>query len=323
MTDLCGGDGTQQFYTFHDTGYLILVTSDIIGELGNSAGGDFAPQQQQTTSPAPPPTAITLPPGTTSNPFMATPVRESEEAIKTSTPANLSTSSPSSKIVSAPVNDRSGAVLMHDVEQHNTPDNCWTIYDNVAYDVTAYAPTHPGGKFFSSRSMAYYGVIQFSHAPFVLGALLVTNLCGKDGSEQFRIFHPTGYLALIATSIIGELSDESEETPTVPTAVSPRALPVTTPAVVPTQDGNHLQTQIVVPTMHPSSKNNDAAPAVGGNEGDDAETILDLSMEEVEKHSNPDDCWTIYNGVIYDVTAYAPTHPGGKFRLIRRATDAE
>jgi cytochrome b involved in lipid metabolism len=34
-------------------------------------------------------------------------------------------------------------------------------------------------------------------------------------------------------------------------------------------------------------------------------------MEEVAKHNTKDDCWTVYKGIVYDVTDYAPCHPGG------------
>jgi cytochrome-b5 reductase len=37
-----------------------------------------------------------------------------------------------------------------------------------------------------------------------------------------------------------------------------------------------------------------------------------LTHAEVAKHNSEDDCWTIYKGRVYDVTAYAKVHPGGK-----------
>ena len=33
--------------------------------------------------------------------------------------------------------------------------------------------------------------------------------------------------------------------------------------------------------------------------------------DEVLLHSTPEDCWTIINGELYDVTSYIPLHPGG------------
>ena len=33
--------------------------------------------------------------------------------------------------------------------------------------------------------------------------------------------------------------------------------------------------------------------------------IVFYTLEEVAKHNTPADCWTIYKGMIYDVTQYA------------------
>lgn len=36
-----------------------------------------------------------------------------------------------------------------------------------------------------------------------------------------------------------------------------------------------------------------------------------LSMAEVARHDTPEDCWMVVEGVVYDVTAWIPSHPGG------------
>jgi cytochrome b involved in lipid metabolism len=30
-----------------------------------------------------------------------------------------------------------------------------------------------------------------------------------------------------------------------------------------------------------------------------------------DKHAKPDDCWIVVNGKVYDLTTFAPNHPGG------------
>jgi cytochrome b involved in lipid metabolism len=37
-----------------------------------------------------------------------------------------------------------------------------------------------------------------------------------------------------------------------------------------------------------------------------------ICLEEVKKHKSKDDVWTVVEGIVYDVTQYAPIHPGGK-----------
>lgn len=36
-----------------------------------------------------------------------------------------------------------------------------------------------------------------------------------------------------------------------------------------------------------------------------------ISAQEVAKHCNIDDCWIVVNGKVYDLTKFAPNHPGG------------
>ncbi|OUM61645.1 hypothetical protein PIROE2DRAFT_45014, partial [Piromyces sp. E2] len=40
------------------------------------------------------------------------------------------------------------------------------------------------------------------------------------------------------------------------------------------------------------------------------------TMEEVSKHCTKEDCWMVFNGVVYDVTEYLNFHPGGKSILM-------
>jgi L-lactate dehydrogenase (cytochrome) len=36
-----------------------------------------------------------------------------------------------------------------------------------------------------------------------------------------------------------------------------------------------------------------------------------ISMQEVERHNTPDDCWVVLNGSVYDLSAFQKEHPGG------------
>lgn len=44
-----------------------------------------------------------------------------------------------------------------------------------------------------------------------------------------------------------------------------------------------------------------------------------LTVEEVSKHSSPSDCWTIYNGNVYNIGPFLKHHPGGAAELLRGA----
>ena len=45
------------------------------------------------------------------------------------------------------------------------------------------------------------------------------------------------------------------------------------------------------------------------------------TAEEVAEHGSEDDCWTIYQGKIYDVTEYAKVHPGGRKIFLSKGKD--
>jgi cytochrome b involved in lipid metabolism len=36
-----------------------------------------------------------------------------------------------------------------------------------------------------------------------------------------------------------------------------------------------------------------------------------ISVSEIDKHATADDCWIVVNGKVYDLTTFAPEHPGG------------
>ena len=36
-----------------------------------------------------------------------------------------------------------------------------------------------------------------------------------------------------------------------------------------------------------------------------------ISMQEVECHNTPEDCWVVINGKVYDLSTFQTTHPGG------------
>ena len=46
-----------------------------------------------------------------------------------------------------------------------------------------------------------------------------------------------------------------------------------------------------------------------------------LTLDEVSKHNKEDDCWTIYQGRVYDVTQYAKVHPGGRKIFLGKGKD--
>jgi len=45
--------------------------------------------------------------------------------------------------------------------------------------------------------------------------------------------------------------------------------------------------------------------------------VRKITLEEVAKHNREHDCWVVVHGRVYDVTAFLPSHPGGRHLLLR------
>lgn len=45
------------------------------------------------------------------------------------------------------------------------------------------------------------------------------------------------------------------------------------------------------------------------------------TLAEVATHNNENDCWTVIDGGVYDITSYIPRHPGGSEILRACGTD--
>lgn len=77
------------------------------------------------------------------------------------------------------------------------------------------------------------------------------------------------------------------------------------------------------PTYEESKLNPLVAPPSGGNQfmfmrapiGHTPAPMRQITMEEVAQHNKVNDCWTVINSKVYDITAYIQYHPGGRVIL--------
>ena len=99
-------------------------------------------------------------------------------------------------------------VLMHELEEHTSPDDCWVMYYNEVYDMTYYADEHPGG------------------------ASMITKRCGADDTQSYELFHDKSLLQTIHKYAIGRIVDATGLVPNGPVP-TPRTTenPTTAPAV--------------------------------------------------------------------------------------------
>jgi uncharacterized membrane protein len=93
-------------------------------------------------------------------------------ATLASATANLSESTQAKNISELPapapadsITAASGGIAMVDVANHSTVDDCWVAVDGTVYDLSGYAPAHPGGDF------------------------RIAEICGTDATDVFRNQH--------------------------------------------------------------------------------------------------------------------------------------
>jgi cytochrome b involved in lipid metabolism len=231
-------------------------------------------------------------------------------------------------LLNTPVNaNYQGTVSSAALAEHNVASDCWLlIHDNV-YDLTDYAPRHPGG------------------------AEWITDFCGKDGTRDFDAFHPESLLKTARKYLLGTLgsaNDTVKDAETVAEENAPKD--DTTPQNRPTtEEVDSDEDSFENENNDNSDENNDQeSDEDEEDEEDDSEyeeegtyqkpnpdvpatttsppptptPVTEIptetgcqemyyTAEDVASHADTSDCWYILYDVVYDMTDYIYEHPGG------------
>jgi cytochrome b involved in lipid metabolism len=93
-------------------------------------------------------------------------------------------------------------------------------------------------------------------------------------------------------SVTTTLPDNST---TEPTSTIPNTTPTTSPSITPT-----TTTTSSTPTTTTTPKT----------------TLKEYTLAQVQAANTAQKCWTVVNGQVYDVTAWADKHPGGRDKIL-------
>ena len=77
-----------------------------------------------------------------------------------------------------------------------------------------------------------------------------------------------------------------------------------------TKDDDQNKIELVEPSTQETTQPNSDVPS-----------LKSFSLVEVATHNSADDCWTVINANVYDITSYIPRHPGGEEILRACGTD--
>jgi cytochrome b involved in lipid metabolism len=192
------------------------------------------------------------------------------------------------------------SITRSELLQHSDPINdCWIVLYDTVYDVTQYAPTHPGGSQY------------------------VTDYCGGNATREYTKQHPMKYIDIYLSSntvkgILSTISTTASSNDTKGNVMSHRTngtatvnapsevvrnSPTASPVIKNVDTGSTSATATNVPTVEP--------------------TLGCISLNEVLLHSSISDCYYILYGYVYDMTNYIDEHPGGRRNIFQECgTDA-
>lgn len=229
-----------------------------------------------------------------------------------------------------------GQVTVASMALHNTAEDCWMEIHGNVYDLTEYAPDHPGGPEYVTDYCGMNATRPYSleHAKALLPLISKYNLGAVtlNNTQEASATASTGATAASTNQGAGATpsqpqssddssddSSDSEDGDTVPGPSSPSTPKPPTPSTPKPPTPNTPNPPA------PSSTTTTAAPPTTGAPTSQPEgcPVQIYTVEDVAAHFDQFDCWYILYGVVYDFTTYVDEHPGGARRVFEHCgTDA-
>jgi len=185
-----------------------------------------------------------------------------------------------------------GTVDMASILLHSQPEDCWMAIHGNVYDMTEYAPIHPGEP------------------------TLITRHCGTDATEAYDFEHSTALLPIVDEFRLGtlQLAAEAEQT------TAPTRAPITPKPTVSPQPTRNPTLQ---PSQSPSEPEATKSPTATPTASPTGCPMQFYTLTDVAQHPDANSCWYVLYGVVYDFTDYIDDHKGGRGTILAECgTDA-
>ncbi|KAL3917744.1 MAG: hypothetical protein SGILL_004570 [Bacillariaceae sp.] len=215
--------------------------------------------------------------------------------------------------------DFQGTVAMALIEEeHAVPEDCWIAIHGTVYDLTQYAPIHPGEP------------------------TLITRHCGTDATTAYDFEHSTALLPIVDQFRLGTLVFEEQEqvvvetqepTTTTTTTTSSAPIPVSVPGTtspppveITVTTPSPTPMPVTPPPTEPDATPFPTATPVTPPPTTSAPTGCPMefyTLQDVAQHPDEVSCWYVLYGVVYDFTSYVDDHKGGRGTILAECgTDA-
>jgi len=175
---------------------------------------------------------------------------------------------------------------MAEISKHNQANDCWLLISGKVYNVTSYLNSgHPGGR------------------------QAIINTCGTDATKDYVSKdqtipnnHSQSAWAMLADYYLGNFNQVlTLQKDTAQIQSTGTTKPNTT--ISNTNNPSTISTIPGAQTNLPSSQ----IPTVNTS----------LTLAELTKHNQANDCWLLISGKMYNVTSYIRSHPGGSNEIIK------
>lgn len=269
MTPYCGKDASMAFQTkdtkppsTHSSTAKNLLRQYFIGDLGQSI---IIPSTSGTNITPTPPSKSSLVKMGIGTLIPTVP----PTAISTNTTTSTGNQSLNASVVAT----------------HNTSSDCWITISGLAYNVTTFLASHPGG------------------------VSVITIYCGKDATSAFATkdknpssSHSAYAIQLLRNYLVGSLGSGVASSPSSTGSTSGNSTTGTSDSGATTGTGSGASIiNTPVPTVAPPPPLPTPLPASSGG----------YSAADVSGHNTSSNCWLIISGKVYNVTSYLTSHPGG------------